>query len=83
MIIALTAIALAFIWLLWETKGLTIRLESHSYQQANMAKNKVAVPATIQESQESTKPYAITEFIQTELPEYKGALNIICERGQQ
>ncbi len=78
MIVAIIIISLALAWLAYETKGLTIRLESTEYQR--LVNTPVKVNHT-PESKENTGPYKPAEFIPEVLPEYIGKLKIICERG--
>ena len=79
--------ALAFAWLLWQTKFLTIRLESTGYQKSQALKSISSglnsstndlVPATDNNDILKTIPYKPSEFIPLEMPEFAGNLNIYC-----
>jgi hypothetical protein len=87
-IISLSIIALALVWLGYETKYFTIRLESYEYQKDQTLQSKssgietsasVILP-TPPDTTEPATPYKPSDFTPLDMPELTGNLNIICKR---
>ena len=77
MIAAIIIISLAFLWLAYESKWFTIRLESTEYQKAVIAQGKVN--HIVNHDTENSTPYKPSEFVPAEMPEFTGNLNIVCQ----
>lgn len=82
MIMAIVIIALALVWLMYETKFMRIRLESTEYQKAVIAQGKVNHDVNhdteSDTESENRTPYKPSEFVPADMPEFTGKLNIVC-----
>ncbi len=79
MIATIIILAIAFTWLGFETKGLTIRLESTEYQKAVIAQGKVNHDVNHDTETNNPSLYKPSEFVPAEMPEFTGNLNIVCK----
>ncbi len=75
MIATIIMIALAFVWLAYETDYMQVRLPvGKAPEPTAQADNSKIMP-------EDTPTLKPVEFTPLDMPEFTGSLNIVCERG--